>query len=64
MRTLPFDHPRCLPQKTDSECKNCKRWYNHPDQKNNPLGQVCVTVKDHKDPACLYHPISLNPLEK
>jgi hypothetical protein len=52
MHPLPFDYQRCLPQEVGEICKNCKRWFNHPEQQNNPYGQTCITVKSSNDPAC------------
>ena len=59
MRTLPYDYTRCKPIKPDGFCKNCKRWWDHPEQKNNPFGQSAVTVNDSRDEACMYVPVSL-----
>lgn len=59
MRPLPYDYVRCAPQEVDDKCRNCRRWLSHPEQKNNPTGQVCVSVKSSKDKACIRIPISL-----
>lgn len=59
MRPLPYDWTRCAPQEVDDKCRNCRRWLSHPDQKNNPAGQSCVTVKNSKSEACVRVPISL-----
>ncbi len=59
MITLPYDYTRCQPIKPCEKCENCKRWFAHPEQKNNPFGQSVVTVADCRDKACMYIPISL-----
>lgn len=59
MRTLPYDWTRCAPQKVDDKCRNCRRWFNHPEQKNHPMWQSCVTVETSKSKACMHTPISL-----
>lgn len=42
----------CLPKEPDAKCHNCKR-FNWTKQK------VYVNVKNSKDKACIYMPISL-----
>lgn len=59
MRPLPWDYSRCAPQEVNDKCRNCRRWFSHPEQSNNPYGQSCVTVKNSSDPACMRIPISL-----
>ncbi|CAB5224419.1 hypothetical protein UFOVP393_74 [uncultured Caudovirales phage] len=58
MNTLPFDYQRCLPIQLSDMCQNCKRWFNHPEQKNKPYGQCCVTAKGYGDQVCDHIPIS------
>jgi len=59
MVTLPFDYSRCEPELPDSHCKNCRRWFHHPEQVNNPHGQSVVSVESSSSEACVYTPISL-----
>lgn len=62
MTPLPYDYSRCEPSAVDDKCRNCKRWWHHPEQNNNPHGQSVVSVTDSKSKSCHYMPISL--LEK
>lgn len=42
----------CLPKSADAKCENCKRY-------QVPNAQHFVNVKNSKDRACIYIPISL-----
>ena len=42
----------CLPKKPDSKCDNCKRY-------QLTEAKYFVNVKNSKDKACIYMPISL-----
>ena len=59
MTPLPFDYSRCQPLAVADKCRNCKRWWHHPEQKNHPFMQSVVNVTGPKDKACVYVPISL-----
>jgi hypothetical protein len=64
MTPLPFDYARCDALEPDQYCKNCKRWAAHPEQTWGSLGSPCVTVKDSRDEACIYIPISFEKVKK
>jgi hypothetical protein len=59
MRTLPYDYSRCMPKQVDDKCKNCKRWWHHPEQTLSPFWQSVVDCASSSDAACHYIPISL-----
>jgi hypothetical protein len=59
MNTLPFDYSRCNPELPNEYCKNCRRWFKHPEQVNNPYGQFIVSLESSSSEACVYTPISL-----
>lgn len=61
MTPLPFDCCRCRPQEPDHNCRNCKRWADHPEQTWGPR-TASVATTGSRDEACMYVPISL--LEK
>lgn len=61
MRTLPTDFARCKPQTPDVNCRNCRRWWEWPEQTFGELQTFVLTVNS-RDEACIYVPISF--LEK
>jgi hypothetical protein len=59
VNTLPFDYSRCSPTEVCDKCRNCRRWFDHPEQRNCQYRQSFVVTKNSKDPACHYMPVSL-----
>lgn len=58
MTPLPFDYTRCRPKEPDDNCRNCRRWWDHPQQTHNPYRQSFVVTANSKDPACVCMPVS------
>lgn len=58
MTPLPFDYTRCRPQEPDDNCRNCRRWADHPQQTHNQHGQAYVVTKNSRNMACTHMPIS------
>ena len=56
MTPLLPEYTRCKPQLVSSQCENCKRWVDHPEQTR---GNGVVNVQDSKSKACFYIPVSL-----
>ena len=57
MNRLPPGYTLCRPATPGQRCHNCRRWADHPEQ---ILGMVTriVNAAGHRDPACIYIPIS------
>ena len=55
--TLPLDVTRCKPVQPDSNCRNCKRWAEMPEQTwgENTTVIVCANSKDI---ACVHMALS------
>lgn len=56
MTPLLPEYTRCKPQIVSSQCENCKRWVDHPEQ---TFGNGIVHVLDRKSKSCFYIPVSL-----
>lgn len=58
MSPLPVDVTRCRPIVVDQNCRNCKRWSDHPQQTHFNVTRS-VNTTGSRDEACAYAPISL-----
>ena len=54
---------RCDPEYPDHYCHNCKRFINHPKQMVGNRTPI-VTVETSRSEACMYIPISLQPIQR
>lgn len=62
MTPLPAGYTLCRPATPGRRCRNCKRWFDHPEQFVGmiSLGQVtrAVSTTGQRDPACVHVPVS------
>ena len=50
---LPYDYARCDPDRPSSDCENCKRYVNQPDQTWGPRTPVTMGLLPMSD-SCHY----------
>ena len=54
-KMLPFDVARCMPDTPDEQCKECSRWYNHPNQTWGPWTPI-MSVENSQSDDCKFIP--------